>query len=89
MGKTVTLLSYPLWIHSIQPLFGHARVRARVHHSWPVRVRVQSVHDRERFTRSRGVNSSSGRGITPARDSPTGSILGRLSKARNKFSLFT
>lgn len=30
MGKTVTLLSYPLWIHSIRPGGGYARLFAFV-----------------------------------------------------------
>lgn len=46
MGKTVTLPSHPLWIHSIPTLVRtHTRacVRARLCQSWHVRVCVRAL----------------------------------------------
>lgn len=98
MGKTVTLLSYPLWIHSIRPLCLCGILFASI---IPPRVfvcmhRRHSVHDRERFTRSRALTHrvvGVGTAATRVRDgvrwdsspppTPPNSPDGRLPKMRD------
>lgn len=59
MGKTVTLLSYPLWIHSIQPLFVRAPFLSVSVCAYINICIALGIHNRERFMRFTGVNHSS------------------------------
>lgn len=77
MGKTVTLLSYPLWIHSIQPPFVRAPfLSVSVCAYANICRRILGIHDRMRFMRSRVLtHSSSNQSIMRVRDGPMGTIL--------------